>query len=60
MKWLTECGALIAHIAIHAIKLRVVPNVENIASEFHVQPLRERSLFREAHVRIVDAGPAAD
>ena len=32
---LTKCGALIAHVAIHAIKLRVVPDVEDIASELH-------------------------
>jgi|ERR1700731_524554 len=32
---LTECGALIAHVAIHAIKLCVVPDVEDIAPELH-------------------------
>jgi hypothetical protein len=34
---LTEGSALIAHVAIHAVELRVVPDVENIASEFHAQ-----------------------
>lgn len=36
---LTECGALIAHVAIHAKELRVVPDVENIGAEFHAQSL---------------------
>jgi hypothetical protein len=37
MQRLTESAALIAYVAVHAIELRMVPNVENVASEFHVE-----------------------
>lgn len=55
---LPKCG--VAQIAIRAGELRVVPDVEYVAAEFHPQFFRERSLFRKAQVCIVDSRPAAE
>src|ERR1700739_314751 len=42
---LSERAALIRYVSIHAIELRVIPHVEDIAAEFQLPPLAEVRLL---------------
>lgn len=36
---LAKCSALVGDVAIYSIELGMVPNVENVGSKFHLEPL---------------------
>src|SRR5258708_39283577 len=60
MQHLAKCPALVGNIAIHSIELSMVPNVENVGAELHLEPFSKGSLFGEAHVPVIDPRTAAD
>src|ERR1700744_6398472 len=60
MLHLAERTPRVRNVAVHTVKLGVVPNVEDIAAELHEPTLAEFGLFIEAHVPVVDARATAD
>src|SRR5262249_1196463 len=57
---LAKRASLVGNVAVHGIELSMIPNVEEIRAEFHLQTLAEFGLFREAHVPVVEARAAAE
>src|SRR5580704_7705818 len=57
---LSKRAARIRNVAVHAVELRVVPDVEDVAAELHVPSLTETGFLHETHIPIVDARTAAD
>ena len=60
MLHLAERAALVGHVTIDAVELRVVPDVEEVASEFHAESLGKLRRLVEADVPIIEAWAAAD
>jgi hypothetical protein len=57
---LAERGTDIGDVAINGVELRVVPDVKDIRTKFHLESLTELGRFRETHVPVVDSRATAD
>src|SRR5271163_2436467 len=57
---LSKGAAGVRHVAIDAVELRVIPDVEDVAAELHIPAFSETRLFNETHVPVVDAWSATD
>src|SRR5207249_789005 len=60
MQHLAEGGAYIGDVAIDGVELRVVPEVENVATKFHLESFAQLGPLREAHIPVVDSGATAN
>src|SRR5215470_7384788 len=60
MQDLAERATLVRDIAIDRVKLRVIPNVEEVGAKFHRQSLSQLGLLGKAHIPVVDARTTAE
>src|SRR5450755_588839 len=60
MLYLTKRAAQVRNVAINAVKLRMVPNVKEIAAEFHLKALGKLRGLVKAYVPVVESGTATD